>query len=107
MGYYPATVQALDPSTGTVKWSTSVGNYAGSYSAPAIANGVVYVGFESHFVDALNATSGTQLWSYTTGSSVDSSPAVVNGVLYIGSDDGNLYAFHLPGTNAKPTATRR
>ena len=42
----------------------------------------------------MNATSGAELWNYTTGGSVDSSPAVVNGVVYIGSDDGNVYALN-------------
>ena len=37
-------------------------------------------------------TTGAQLWSYSTGDSVESSPAVVNGVVYVGSDDDNVYA---------------
>jgi eukaryotic-like serine/threonine-protein kinase len=35
------------------------------------------------------------LWSYTTGSFVDSSPSIVNGMLFIGSEDRNVYAFGL------------
>ena len=31
-------------------------------------------------------------WSFTTGSSVESSPAVSGGIVYIGSDDGKVYA---------------
>ena len=48
-------------------------------------------------VYALDASTGAELWSYTTGSDVDSSPAVAEGVVYVGSNDHNLYAFHLPG----------
>jgi outer membrane protein assembly factor BamB len=43
-------------------------------------------------VYALNAATGAQLWSFTTGGFVNSSPAVANGVLYAGSNDSNLYA---------------
>ena len=45
-------------------------------------------------VHALNASTGAMLWSYTTGSTIESSPAVANGVVYIGSDDGNVYALN-------------
>jgi eukaryotic-like serine/threonine-protein kinase len=44
---------------------------------------------------ALNASTGTKLWSYTTGGGVYSSPTVADGVVYVGSDDGNVYAFGL------------
>ena len=43
-------------------------------------------------VYALNASTGTKLWSYTTRGVVFSSPAFVNGVVYVGSGDSNLYA---------------
>jgi hypothetical protein len=41
----------------------------------------------------LDAAKGTKIWSYTTGSPVESFPSIANGVLYIGSDDNNVYAF--------------
>ncbi len=58
-----------------------------------MANGVVYVGSGDN-IYALNATTGTLLWSYTTGDWVFSSPAVANGVVYVGSRDGNVYALN-------------
>ncbi|HYK83867.1 MAG TPA: PQQ-binding-like beta-propeller repeat protein [Ktedonobacteraceae bacterium] len=106
VGYYPTTVQALDATTGAMKWSINVANYAGSSSAPAVANGVVYVGFDNGLILALDATNGTTLWHYTAGSYVRSSPTIVNGALYIGSDGGNLYAFHLSGTTSKSKTKR-
>jgi outer membrane protein assembly factor BamB len=54
----------------------------------------VYVGSENHKVLALNAKTGSKLWSYPTGGYVDSSTAVANGVVYVGSDDGNMYALN-------------
>ena len=54
-----------------------------------MANGVVYIGSFSGLY-ALDAITGSKLWSYSPGA-VDSSPAVANGVVYFGSQD-NLYA---------------
>jgi eukaryotic-like serine/threonine-protein kinase len=34
------------------------------------------------------------MWSYATGSYVQSSPAVANGVVYVGSSDHNVYALN-------------
>jgi outer membrane protein assembly factor BamB len=62
-----------------------------------VANGVAYVGSDDGKVYALSASSGIQVWSFTTGSAVVSSPAVANGVVYVGSFDRNLYAFDLAG----------
>jgi hypothetical protein len=65
-----------------------------------VANGVVYVGSNDGNVYALNARTGTLLWSYTTGWDVlDSSPVVANGVVYVGSWDSNVYAFGLLGAD--------
>ena len=93
--YYPDNkVYALDAKTGTVKWgSISIGLF--QYSSPAMVNGVVYIGSENYNLYALNANSGTVLWSYSTGYSILSSPTLVNGIVYIGSDDYKLYAFYL------------
>ena len=57
---------------------------------------MVYVGSYDDMVYALNASTGALLWSYTTGSAVESSPAVANGVVYVGSYDDKVYAFALP-----------
>ena len=56
---------------------------------------MVYVGSLDGNMYALNASTGAKLWSYATGSYVESSPAVANGVVYVGSDDGSVYAFGL------------
>jgi outer membrane protein assembly factor BamB len=54
-----------------------------------VANGVVYVASHDHDVYALNAKTGSKLWSYATGGFVDGSPVVANGVVYVGSADSN------------------
>lgn len=72
-----------------LKWQRATG---GGFSAPAVVNGVVYVGSGTPNVYALNASSGAKLWSYKTGEFVASSPAVANGVVYVGSEDFSVYA---------------
>ena len=75
-------------------------DYGGVSTAPAVANGVVYVGTDNGSVFALDARTGTVLWSYTTAGFVQSSPAVANGVVYFGSADNNVYALNA-STGAK------
>ena len=65
-----------------------------------MANGVVYVGSADGNVYALSASTGAKLWSYATGSYVESSPAVANGVVYGSSDNGDAYALNA-STGAK------
>jgi outer membrane protein assembly factor BamB len=64
------------------------------FSSPAVANGVAYVGSYDDNVYALNAKT-IKLWSYTTGSFLESSPVVANGVVYFSAQDYNVYAFGL------------
>ena len=42
----------------------------------------------------INATTGAQLWKYTTAGKVSSSPTVSEEVVYVGSQDNNLYAIN-------------
>ena len=72
-----------------------------------MANGVVYVGSADDNLYAFSATTGAQLWSAATGSSIVSSPAVANGVVYVGSDDDSLYAFAPNGQIVTPPVAAR
>jgi hypothetical protein len=71
------------------------------FSAPAVANGLVYVGSHDDklYAFAVGCASGgatcTPIWMATTGDWINSSPAVANGVVYVGSENGKLYAFGL------------
>ncbi len=64
-------------------------------NSPTVANGVVYA-VSSCNVDALNADTGTLLWTYETAChfGIDDAPTVANGVVYVGTDDGYLYALN-------------
>jgi outer membrane protein assembly factor BamB len=76
------------------KWS--YGTYSEDYVGPSVvANGVVYFGAaDGNVMSAVNASTGTLLWSYTAGGYAWSVAAVANGVAYFGSLDGNVYALN-------------
>jgi outer membrane protein assembly factor BamB len=71
-------------------------------TAPAVANGVIYVGSAGDAkLYAFRAAGGAPLWTASTLTSPRSSPAVANGVVYVGSGsylEGKLRAFDAAGT---------
>jgi outer membrane protein assembly factor BamB len=85
-GYSTSTA----PDTNQTLWTyTTLG---GVGSSPTVAGGVVYVGSDDGNVYALNASTGSVVWSYATvypdenySFGVDSSPAVVGNVVYVGA----------------------
>jgi polyvinyl alcohol dehydrogenase (cytochrome) len=112
-GTHGGSWAALDPVTGKILWQTAVpGNYM-ALGAVSSANGVVYGGsMDTTSTDstmfALNASSGSILWSYAAGSSVNAAPAIVNGTVYwgsgysrfgpyIGTGNDKFYAFSING----------
>ncbi len=78
----------------TSLWKYTMGSR--SYSSPAVANGVAYIGSEEdNNVYALDANTGVPLWKHLVGSGVPSSPAVANGMVYVATDyDASLYALN-------------
>ncbi|MFD7475164.1 PQQ-binding-like beta-propeller repeat protein [Streptomyces sp. NPDC059837] len=56
--------------------------------ARTVVDGTVYVGSNNHRLYALDASTGFERRTYTTGGAVRSSPAVVDGTVYVGSNDG-------------------
>ena len=64
-----------------------------TYSYPAIANGVVYIGARDNQIHALDIESREEIWSYPTKGFIDAAPAIADGRLYVTSDDGYVYAF--------------
>jgi len=78
---------ALDAKTGALLWRYTSGS---TYSAPTVANGVVYVGSDDPNLYALDAKTGTKLWSVPIY--VDSSPAVADGVVYAVDAYSKLHA---------------
>lgn len=78
------------PGDETLLWSFATGGWVAV--APAVLDGVVYVGSADRHVYALDAADGSELWSFATGDAVNSTPTVADGVVYVGSNDNHLYA---------------
>jgi len=70
-------------------------------SGAAYADGVVYFANTAGYVKALDAISGTLLWSYKTGGKIFSTPAVSNGRLVVGCTDGYIYCFDIKGISLR------
>ncbi|HEY1883140.1 MAG TPA: PQQ-binding-like beta-propeller repeat protein [Candidatus Cybelea sp.] len=105
---FPSVVQAYRLETSASGVSQLVGiwqNAAGSTvlgTSPVVANGIVFVAFNGQIV-ALNARTGSELWSSATSSSGKTigsvhweSPIVVNGWVYCSDHNGSLTAYALP-----------
>jgi alcohol dehydrogenase (cytochrome c) len=91
------SVNAVDPSTGTLKWKHPF------MSSPsgllATAGGLVFTGDSDGYMMALDAATGKVLWHFQTGAAIRS-PAIsytFQGKQYIATVSGqNLLAFKLP-----------
>jgi polyvinyl alcohol dehydrogenase (cytochrome) len=97
---------ALDATTGSFLWQiadpTPGAIDVGSLS---VANGVLYTDSYSGYVYAINAATGSILWSYNTGGSVIDGPSIVKGMVFWGSGfrhiapgigNNKVYAFTVP-----------
>ncbi len=96
-GSYDGNLYALDLATGSSVWTYATGAAVpepnlgidlGITGSAAVADGVVYVGDASATVHAVDAATGSEIWSVKvdqqTSASIWSSPVVWNGTLYIG-----------------------
>jgi hypothetical protein len=120
---------ALDPATGKIVWQTAdpqtetlpapTGTVGVWDLAPVTAaNGVVFTASlakSGNELYALDAATGSILWAFPVGSSVNAAPAVVDGSVYWGtgyaraaegSGNTKLYAFSIDGVvDTTPPAT--
>jgi outer membrane protein assembly factor BamB len=99
-------VVALWAMNGTIRWrytNATLGSV--DFSSPAIVNGTVYVGVMGRYntttsvtfdppygVLALNASTGSRRWFYSTAGSVAASVVVSGNVVYAPAKDGFVYA---------------
>jgi outer membrane protein assembly factor BamB len=88
-------IYAINPD-GSLRWKRLMGpgvkQKNNTSGAPAIANGVVYVG--SPYAKALfayNVDSGKKLWEYFTGVKIKGAPAIADGYVFFGDTGGTLY----------------
>ena len=83
----PANVHGL-----TEAWNFTTGGPV--TSAPAVANGMVYVGSHDDNLYALDAATGAPVWTFPAGGNV-SSPTVVDGVVYVAAGEAFTYVYAL------------
>lgn len=112
--YNAGSWAGVDLDTGYIDWQVKVSGSdpidptygAMGFGALTFAGGVVYAGSMSGDMVALDAATGTTLWTFPSGGSVAGGPAVVDGVVYwgsgyiqpflhIGVGNNRLYAFSL------------
>ncbi len=55
---------------------------------------MLYVGSYNNRIYALNAQTGDEKWSFSTGDMVITRPVIADGMVYVGSWDGKLYALN-------------
>jgi hypothetical protein len=109
------TIEAFDATTGENLWSHPVGTAlfdiiagtlgwgSATFSTPAIADSVVFVGSADGYFYALDLFDGTELWNWYFGTPVSSSPALSGNMVFVGASDGHLYAFAGAGSGV-PTS---
>ena len=87
-------VFAIDAATGDARWEEPYVAEGSVRSAPAVSDGVVYVGVgegNEGSVRAVDAATGEEEWEFETGSTVFGSPAVAGDQVYAASRDRHVY----------------
>lgn len=84
----------LEKASGRVKWRWPLaGTQAGgSLPAPAVYDGLVYLGTPDGLAVALDAFRGTPVWKTPAGAGLAAGPAVAGGIVYLGALDGQMVA---------------
>ena len=88
---------ALDPATGRILWQRADPNGSIDLAPLAVANGVVFAasmagGASATNMFALDASTGTTLWSFASGGSVLAGASIANDTVFWGSGYGHLGA---------------
>jgi len=64
----------------------------GRLTQPVVANGLLLIASkDAHTVNAIDAETGKQLWSFTADGRIDSPPTLWRGLALLGSADGRVY----------------
>jgi outer membrane protein assembly factor BamB len=84
-------VVALDAATGASRWRYASPDQAEVYTPAVVAGRAYIVGLDERVV-ALDATTGSQVWTVTTGAPNEALPAIVDGTVYVATNGGTLQA---------------
>lgn len=75
----------------SVTWEQSLDGGVAA-NAPAVVDGVLYVGDQSGSVNAFRAPTGDLVWTAALGRAVNTSPAVAGGLVVVGDAAGDVVA---------------
>ncbi|MEJ7715147.1 MAG: PQQ-binding-like beta-propeller repeat protein [Thermoleophilaceae bacterium] len=84
-------VTAMSARTGREKWRFRGQPFE---SSPLLVKGIVYVGSWDGRVYAIRARTGRKVWSYDTGSRVNTSAAYSKGRIFIANNGGSVYSLN-------------
>jgi uncharacterized repeat protein (TIGR02543 family) len=79
----------------SLNWTSSTDGIL--FSSPTIdSSGKIFIGSNDNKLHAISSADGSSIWTFTTGSWVDTTPALSHdeSVVYFGSWDNKLYAVH-------------
>ncbi|HET8522457.1 MAG TPA: PQQ-binding-like beta-propeller repeat protein [Thermomicrobiales bacterium] len=68
-----------------VLWSFPTGDNI--LGAPAVVDGVLYIGSADGSLYAIDAVTGAKRWTFAAGASITSSPTVMDGMVYVSAGD--------------------
>jgi outer membrane protein assembly factor BamB len=95
IGNARGTIRAISMRNGKFAWSHLTPGFPRMASSPAVdANEIVYHTMGGG-VYVLNRADGHLVWSWNSGSAIESSPIVVDGIDYFGTASGEMYALDL------------
>jgi len=101
-------IACLDAQTGELAWEFKDEGYRATFSSPAVSGRYLAVGEGLHTTadarvycldleESARCRRGVKLWSYRTGSHVESSPCIADGKVFIGAGNDGLYCFDVEG----------
>ena len=101
---HPITIKALDPATGTAKWTDPAAQPAGTTSAGFLSNDVYLVGTLDGKIRAYRSADGQNIWTSPSHGSISAPLSVVGNTLYFssglpskfGMGKGVVFAYTLP-----------
>jgi len=96
--YPDSTLYCLNSLTGEQNWSYKIPNELDVKGSPVIVNGLVYFGaYGNDSADtlfAIDANTGSKVWSVNTGSGITSTVAVSYGKVIAAMSNGNICAYN-------------
>jgi outer membrane protein assembly factor BamB len=101
IGNARGTIRAISMRDGKFLWAHLTPGFPRMASSPAVDGNEIVYHTMSGGVYVLNRTNGHLVWSWNSGSAIESSPIVVNGIDYFGTASGEMYALDLRSHRVK------